>query len=420
MNRPSLFAVTVALLLVIGCKESSPDDNPLSVEGPTLEVVDGEIVIPQSAIAALAGGYSFSVDLDIDSPENDLAVQLDGVQAGDSTRGTLNLGGTYGEAFDDWRSSEMEIVVIGERIWWRELGGEWQPGFEPGGDSDDPLLTLIQYATPSFYLDALRFEALALPLSGSMEDVNGVSTLPVRLDKQGVLDVMEQGSEIKRYPDVWDEHSPIFPGLSENAQQVLPSDFLIELWFAESGGYPARIVFSYSIDEGESCALCWAFNSPMSLHLQMDITDTTADVDIQPPIPIPTEVPTPTAPPGELTGSQGGRITEIVISDPRVQALMSGGSVGIAYEAWYKSDLTILGGYAYVDFREPKSFEGTLPSIVYDESETTDPPFIEVETNAKMDRVGRLRVLVYLPEERVVQIELVGAATPRPTRTPIP
>ncbi len=405
MNR-FVFLVVLALVLAGGCADdvAAPDS-----EGPTLEVVDGEIVIPQSAISALAGGYSFSAELEIDSPENGLSVQFDGVQAGDSTQGTVRLGGLYGEAFDDWRSSEMETVVIGERIWWRELGGEWQPGFEPGGDSDDPLLTLNQFATPRFYLDALRFETLALPLSGSLEEVNGVSALPVRLDKQAVLDVMEQGNELKRYPDVWDEHNPIFPGISENAQQVLPRDFFIEVWFAERGGYPVRIVFTYSIGEDDSCALCWGFGRGMTLRLQMDITDVNTDVRIEPPIPIPTDVPTPTTPPGELTGAEQSRIMEIASSDPRIREIRAGGmaAIGFADESWHTSNLEVLGGYVYVNFNEPHSYQGSLPSIVYDETETSSPPFIEVETEVRMDGIGRLRVLVYLPEERVVQIEVV-------------
>ena len=302
----------------------------------------------------------------------------------------------------------METVVIGERTWWRELGGEWQPGFEPGGDSDDPLLTLSQFATPRFYLDALRFETLALPLSGSLEEVNGVSALPVRLDKQAVLDVMEQGSEFKSYPDVWDEHNPVFPGISENAQQVLPRDFLIELWFAERGGYPVRIVFTYSIGEDDSCALCWAFGRGMTLRLQMDITDVNTDVQIEPPIPIPTDVPTPTTPPGELTGAERAQIAEIASSDPRVQVTGAGGmSTSIAHESWHTSDLEVLGGYVYVNFNEPRSYQGSLPSIVYDETETSNPPFTEVEIEVRVDRIERLLVLVYLPEERVVQIEVV-------------
>ena len=271
--------VVLALVLAGACS----DEVAVPADEPTVDVADGEIVIPQSAITALAGGYSFSADLEIDSPENSLTVQFEGVQAGDRTRGTVRLGGSYGEAFDEWRSSEMETVVIGERTWWRELGGEWQPGFEPGGDSDDPLLTLSQFATPRFYLDALRFETLALPLSGPLEEVNGVSALPVRLDKQAVLDVMEQGSEIKRYPDVWDEHNPVFPGISENARQVLPRDFIIDVWFAESGGYPVRIVFTYSVGEDDYCTLCWGFGRGMTLRLQMDITDVNTDVRIEPP-----------------------------------------------------------------------------------------------------------------------------------------
>ena len=64
--------IVLALVLAGGCAdEAAPAD-----EGPTLEVVDGEIVIPQSAITELAGGYSFSADLEIDSPENDLISRL--------------------------------------------------------------------------------------------------------------------------------------------------------------------------------------------------------------------------------------------------------------------------------------------------------------------------------------------------------
>ena len=255
-------------------------------EGEPATIIDGTLQVPQSAVAALTS-FAFTSDLDIISAAGDLSVMFEGgFQAPDRVQGTLLLDGQFAEAFEEGlgRPREMEIAVIGERSWWREPNGAWQPGFEPGGDSDDPLVSFRRYATPWFYLEALRFDSLALAVAGPVEEVSGVSAYRVRLDKQAVIDVMGQGNELKVYPDEIDEHSPIFPGRFENAEQVLPRDFSVEVWFAEEGSYPVRIVFDYSVAEGESCALCWGFERPMTLRLQMDITDPDADVEIEPPM----------------------------------------------------------------------------------------------------------------------------------------
>ncbi len=91
-------------------------------------------------------------------------------------------------------------------------------------------------------------------------------------------------------------------------------------------------------------------------------------------------------------------------------------AIGFAHRSWHTADLELLGGYTYVNFNEPRSYQGSLPSIIYDETETSNPPFTEVETEVRMDGIRLLLVLVYLPEERVVQIEVVDAATPPPRR----
>ena len=146
MNRFVLLVV-LALVLAGGCS----DEAAPAGEGPTLEVVDGEIVIPQSAITALAGGYSFTTDLDISTVEEDLSVYFEGAfQAPDKIEGTMRVsGGPYAEL------GEFAVIVIDEHVWWN-FDGEWQSVVQDR-DSIHPLMMFNYYATPRFYLEALRF-----------------------------------------------------------------------------------------------------------------------------------------------------------------------------------------------------------------------------------------------------------------------
>lgn len=380
-------------------------------EGPKVEVDGDSIIIPQSAVAALQQ-FAFTTDLEVEAADGDYGLEFQGVfEQPDRVRGQVHLSGAFDQYSDalGW-PDPFEAVIVGNNVSWRDPGGAWQPGVEEGYETLDPLVMFRLYATPWFYLDALHFQELRLPVSGPAERINDTAAVPVRLDKSGIVDVLGQGSEYKRYAEEWDEHEPTFPGLAENAQQVLPSDFEVDIWFAEDDGYPVRIVFDYTIGPDDSCALCWGFEDPLALRLQMDITDPDADVEIEAPIPISTEVPTPTTPPGELSSSQVGRIAEIGVVDDRVQAIIAGkdhAPFNIEAEPWVTSDLKVLGGYWYVDLTEPASYEGPLPSIIYDDTETTDPPFREIEIEANLEDIRRLRVLVYLPEERVVEIEAV-------------
>ena len=403
MSRALFFAVGLALVLVVGCADSSPDEGVANDEGLTLEVVDGEIVIPQSAIAVLARGHRFTSDLDISTEEGDLTAYFEGAfQALDRIEGTMQVsGGPFSEL------GEFEVIIIDGYAWWN-FDDEWQDVVQDR-DMVHPLVMFSNYATPRFYLEALRFDSLTFPVSGPAEIVNGVEAIPVQLDRQSIIGVMQQGTEFRTYPEASAEYTQVGPGFGRNLEQLLPENFVVEVWFARRGGFPIRILVSYDITEADSSALSFGLGRRLSLHLQMDITDTNANVKIEPPIPIPTEVPTPTTPPGELTGNQRGRIAEIAATDPRVQEIIAGGSISIAHETWRTSDLDVLGGYTYVNFNEPRSYEGSLPSIVYDESETTDPPFTEIETDVRLDGIERLLVLVYLREERVVQIEVVEA-----------
>ncbi len=246
------------------------------------------IQVPEEAVDQLVS-FAFTTKLEIISAEGDLTVRFEGAfQAPDRIEGTLQLGGELGQVFQEaFGNPEIEAVVIGEQAWWRVPGESWQASLFGGGDSVDPLVTFRQYATPWFYMDALQFELLTLATAGPRETIDGVATVPVRLDKAGIVELLPQGTALKLYPDQPDEPGPVFPGEIGNAQQVLPRDFIVEVWFAEDGLYPARILFDYPVTEEDSSNLAFGFAVPVDIRLQMDITDPDAGVSIEPPLPVP-------------------------------------------------------------------------------------------------------------------------------------
>jgi hypothetical protein len=245
-------------------------------------VQDGTLELPYTAIEPLRD-FTFTTVLQATAEQQTYNLAFDGAfQQPDRLQGRLRLRGQLQQqARVLGRPPDMEVTVIGEQAWWRRPGDTWQRGLE-AGDSIDPLVLLRRYATPWFYLDALRFDALRLPVAGEEDGVNGEDAYVVRLDKPAVIEVMRQGTAISVYPDET-EHNEVFSGLIENAQQVLPADFSVGLWVARDGLRPLRIAFDYSITEQDLDTLSFGLPTPLQLHLQMDIIDAEAAVDIVPP-----------------------------------------------------------------------------------------------------------------------------------------
>lgn len=269
-------AALVALALGAACGGGGEN------EPPPEWLIDGVISLPFDGIEGLTN-YAFTSDLEISSAGSKLKVTFDGVfEAPDRIQGLVEIRGEPFEqglrdAYD--RPSETEAIIIGQEAWWREPDGAWQPGVKAAFETIDPFIIIREYVSPEFYLEALQFDSLEMPVSGDPQNVNGVTAYPVKLDKEALLQLLPQGTALKLYPDPAGPE----PGPVENAGQVLPQDFAVEAWFASKGAYPVRIVFTYSIGEDESCALCWGFERPMEVRLQLDITDPAADVRVQPP-----------------------------------------------------------------------------------------------------------------------------------------
>jgi len=275
-------------LLLAACGTGAGDASPTT---------PATIDVPGSAIESLTN-YRFTTSLTISSPSTGTSqIGFDGIfESPSSIQGTLSVtGGEYERLLTEryQRPASFDGIVIGEDAWWRAPGGQWQAGVK-GYEESDPLVGLREYATPEFYLEALKFHSLTLPVADPIETMNSQRAYRVRLDKAGMISALRQGDEVRLYPDpVGNQHGPVGSAVVENAEYNLPKDIAVEAWFAVEGLYPLRIVISYSLAERESFIL----SGPVTLRMQLDITDRDAKTHIEPPIPQPSATPTSATPP---------------------------------------------------------------------------------------------------------------------------
>lgn len=268
LARAWLLAFTIALVVACG--------------GDGGERGGREIVMPRSALDAL-DEYAFTSDIDLSSGSGHLEAVFDArFQAPDRFQGTLTASGKQYESlvassYDLELPLDAEVIAVGSRIWTREAGGDWQEVQE--SDGFGPFTLLIITGTPQFYL-SFKFDSLRLPPAGRVEMVNEVRARPVRLDKAGLIEVLAQGTGCAGA-----EEPPCTPAAwqyTQQTQMALPEDFVVETWIAEEGSYPVRIVITFSLDEDDGGF--FVFTGPQSVRLQMDITDTDIDVEIEPPV----------------------------------------------------------------------------------------------------------------------------------------
>jgi hypothetical protein len=411
------FALTIFLALAAASCDSDGG-------GSSARVVDGKITIPHDAVSLER--FEFTTRLDVEAADGDYSLTFDGAfQKPDRVQGTLRLEGKFLEDYA-WLQrplEEAEIANINTNAWWRAPGCDWQPGIPKGYESSDPLIGFRQYATPYFYLDALFFDTLSLPASAGTEDINGIRSIPVTLDKQAIIDVLRHGGEVNMYPD--STHEPIASprpaeGLIDNVEQVVPANFEVSVWFAEGDLHPTRIVFEYDITEDDYSTLSFGFQDPLHLRLQMDITDQVSDLEIDPPIPIVEPTPTPTTPPGAtipvLSEDQKTRIKEIALQEPRLQALLRDRPYTVSEVGlWHTSNLLIIGGVLQFTFDELQTIEADW--LVTDRNGSGGD---RVDQHYRAEKIEQLNVLVDLNRQQVVTIEPYGQDVKIANSTPPP
>lgn len=299
-GRTVLLLMGSALLafLAVTCGDSGARD--------TQEAVPDAIEIPGEAVQSLTN-YKFQTALTIaDEKYGTSEISFDGVfESPNSVQGTLAVGGgQYEQILTKYygRPLRFEGIAIGNDAWWREPGGEWQPGVK-GYEEIDPLEALRQYSTPEFYLETMRFKALRLPVAGPAEEVDGVQLYRVSLDRAAILAALQQADAVRAYRH--DPNSDDYAVYDRNAgEQVntdypLPSDMRTEAWFTVDGLSPRRIIITFSLKDSESFLL----RGPVKVRLQLDITDANAHTHIEAPMPL----PSPGAPSGSPAAFQTPR-----------------------------------------------------------------------------------------------------------------
>lgn len=267
----SLARAWIALSIIVvlaGCGDKSGGGGPVSER--TLEM-------SYSVVQAL-DDYAFTSDLQLSSAGRDLNATFDGVfQAPDRFQGTFDSSGT----FQIGQPSHAELTAIGEQVWLKGGDGQWQPADPP---ALGPLLTFLNNATPSVFVNGLTFDSLRLTTSGR-DTINGIDVHHVQLDKDALVGTLDQGLFTKE-----EDKDPAI--VREDALAFLPDDTFIDVWLATDDLHPVRIVISLSAAEDDEHARDF-LEKPLSIRLQMDITDPDTDVEIAPPDGGDQPVPTP-------------------------------------------------------------------------------------------------------------------------------
>lgn len=262
----------------------SSDDTPTSAALPGTEQ-PGTITIPQGALEAL-DEYAFTSQIEMSSDAGHLEATFDAqFQAPDRIQGTLTATGEgYETLSDDFGVGvpfdlplETEVLGAGGGTWVRQTGEDWQAA--DAGEQAGPYVDLLAFASPPTYLTIFRFDSLRLPVAGPAETVNGVRALPVRLDKAALIALLGQGTVCPGREEL--PCTPPWSDTQQQAQEELPADIVVATWIAEEGSYPARIIITFSLAEGREFFI--GLRPPQSVRLQMDITDTDVDVQIEPP-----------------------------------------------------------------------------------------------------------------------------------------
>ncbi len=268
MRYAILFIPLIALLALACGDNGKKAGDEVEVEQSTLEALDE---------------YSFTSDFDISSAAGGFVGTFRAqFQAPDSIQGTVTQ-----EGEGSGLPGELELINIGGELWVREPGGEWLQPLEDasglGAFAAGPLLLLTSFGSPPLYLGLLDFDSLRLPTAGGAEDINGVSARPVRLDKAAIINLLGQGTVLSGDEEGEPEANT---DVQQDAQEALPEDMVVQTWIAEDGGYPVRIIVTLSVPKGDGAEGAEAFliwPAPVSIRLQMDITDTNIDVEIEPP-----------------------------------------------------------------------------------------------------------------------------------------
>jgi hypothetical protein len=247
---------------------------PTLTAGPGRTPGPGEIVLSGDALVD-RGSHAITSEVrmvvGMATGDVDQELRFDGVfQPPDRIQGQLHAGGR------GWETSglptDLELIYAESQAWWREAGGGWQTQGTPEGPGILGVFSIL--GTPMFYLYEFGFDSVLLPTTGTGEQVNGVDSWPVELDKAALLRIAGETA----FTDSDGGTAFVNPEALGN----LPEDLLVQAWIAKDGLYPVRIVVSLRGEQGDEVPFL-VFHMPVEVHVQVDILGPAPDTQIEPP-----------------------------------------------------------------------------------------------------------------------------------------
>lgn len=158
---------------------------------------------------------------------------------------------------------DMETIRIGDRVWTRQSGGEWQEQTASLGDL------------------GFDFSVSPLDLLGADETGSGFETLRSVLGGLDGENERVNGIDAVRYDLTSEQFTQAFPsgglpgGLSQGAPEGTLEDMKVQLWIARDSGVPVRIVIEATTGEGPDEG---------TMRLELNLTDiNSSEIEIEPP-----------------------------------------------------------------------------------------------------------------------------------------
>ncbi len=158
---------------------------------------------------------------------------------------------------------DMETIRIGDRVWTRQSGGEWQEEAAGLGEL------------------GLDFSISPVDLLGADETGGGFETLRFVLGGLGGVNERVNGVDAVRYDLTSEQFTQAFPsgglpsGLSEGAPEGTLEDMKVQLWIARDSGIPVRMVIEATAGEGADGG---------TMRLDLNLSDlNSSEIEIEPP-----------------------------------------------------------------------------------------------------------------------------------------
>ena len=214
-------------------------------EEATPEESGGPTTGPTAAFAELKS-YRYAIQLNVegaDSEQGAFALNVEGAFVAPD-RNQVKVNGNLGGL-----ELQEESIIVGDKKWVKSDGG-WEEG--------EPTFSTSDFSPASFLED---FDAQQLSaLKPTKERINDVASLRYKITRADIESIAKLGS--------------LFGDGGDTGE--LPEDFDIDLWLAEDGRWPVRMIMS---------ATGTADGVPVKFDFSLDVTDVNdKSIEIESPI----------------------------------------------------------------------------------------------------------------------------------------